>query len=115
MDFRLVAKRGVVTNGTQAGMGQMVALDRFELEPTSDVVYESVEAAIADGGRLRLELAGRNPKETVTTVWVYPDSFTQFRQLKDQLYTMGFMTAARPLPDGIRIGAAPPALTARSQ
>lgn len=107
MEYRLVAKRGMVTNGTTAGMGQMVALDRFELEPTSEAIAESVEETLSDSGRLKLELSGRNPKETVTTVWVYPDSFAEFRVLKESLFSMGFMTAARPLPNGIRIGAAP--------
>ncbi len=107
MEYRLVAKRGMVTNGTTTGMGQMVALDRFELEPTSEAMAESVEDTLSDSGRLKLELAGRNPKETVTTVWVYPDSFAEFRVLKESLFSMGFMTAARPLPNGVRIGAAP--------
>jgi hypothetical protein len=54
-----------------------------------------------------LELASRKPRETVVTVWVYPDSFEKFRQLKAQLFAEGFLCAARPLPEGVRIGASP--------
>lgn len=108
MNYRLISKRGMISNGgSSTAMGQVVSLDRFELEPTNEMVQETLEQAMADGGRLRVELAGRNPRETVTTIWVYPDSFSQFRSLKEQLFTQGFMSAARPLPEGIRIGAAP--------
>jgi hypothetical protein len=107
MDYKLVAKRGVVSNGSAMGMGQMVELDRFELQPTHELVRQSLDQAFQSGGSMRLELAGRRPQETVVTVWVYPDSFVTFRQLKETLFEQGFMTAARPLPFGVRIGASP--------
>lgn len=106
MDYRFVSKRGMVSDGTRAGMGQVIELDRFELEPTSTVVAESVSESLAQG-QLHIALAGRNPKDTVITVWVYPDSFDEFRTLKTQLFEQGFLTAARPLPNNIRIGASP--------
>ena len=82
-------------------------LDRFELETTADAPSETLQQALAPAGRLRLELASRNPAETVVTVWVYPDSFEEFRQLKARLFDEGFLCAARQLPDGVRIGASP--------
>lgn len=90
-------------NAVQGGF----ELDRFELEPTSSAVSESLEQSLSLGGRLRLELASRDPKETVVTVWVYPDSFDEFRKMKAQLFDEGFLCAARPLPSEIRIGASP--------
>lgn len=82
-------------------------LDRFELETTPDNPGEPLESALAVAGRLRLDLASRNPSETVVTVWVYPDSFETFRELKTYLFEEGFLCAARPLPEGMRIGASP--------
>lgn len=82
-------------------------LDRFEIETTPDNRGEPLESALSPSGRLRLDLASRDPGETVVTVWVYPDSFEQFRRLKSALFDEGFLCAARPLPDGIRIGASP--------
>ena len=82
-------------------------LDRFEIETTPDCITEPLESALSPSGRLRLDLASRDPAETVITVWVYPDSFEQFRQLKAALFDEGFLCAARPLPDGMRIGASP--------
>lgn len=82
-------------------------LDRFELEPVSTESEESLDQAFAPAGRLYMELASRNPAETVVTVWTYPESFETFRQLKVRLFEQGFLSAARPLPDGMRIGASP--------
>ncbi len=82
-------------------------LDRFEIETTPDNNGESLDSALSSSGRLRLDLASRTPAETVVTVWVYPDSFDEFRLLKAALFDEGFLCAARPLPEGMRIGASP--------
>lgn len=82
-------------------------LDRFELETTPENNGERLAEALSPSGRLRLDLAGRDPAQTVVTVWVYPDSFDQFRQLKAVLFDEGFLCAGRPLPEGMRIGASP--------
>jgi hypothetical protein len=107
MDYVMVSKRGLVSNGTSTAMAQMIELDKFELEPTSDIIREPLDMALGGNGRLRIELAGYNPRETTVTAWVYPNSFETFRQLKERLFHEGYMTAARPMPDGMRIGASP--------
>jgi hypothetical protein len=82
-------------------------LERFELDTTPDNPGEPLEVALGSGGRLRGELSSRVPAETVVTVWVYPDSFAEFRKLKTLLFQEGFLAAARPLPQGMLIGASP--------
>lgn len=82
-------------------------LDRFELEQVSSDDDEPLAQACAPSGRLYMELASRNPAETVVTVWIYPESFDTFRQLKVYLFEQGFLSAARPMPNGLRIGASP--------
>ncbi|MEO8271248.1 MAG: hypothetical protein ABI557_16115 [Aureliella sp.] len=82
-------------------------LDRFELEPVTTDEDEPLEQACAPSGRLYMELASRNPSETVVTVWIYPESFDSFRNLKVYLFEQGFLSAARPMPNGLRIGASP--------
>ncbi len=82
-------------------------LERFELETAAGAPSEPMEDALSPTGRLRLELASRNPAETVVTAWVYPDSFGEFGLLKSQLFKDGFLCAARPLPEGMHIGASP--------
>jgi hypothetical protein len=56
---------------------------------------------------MRTILAAFDPRQATVTVWVYPDSFDQFRQIKEELYKLGFLTASRPLPDGQPITGAP--------
>lgn len=82
-------------------------LERFELEQTPTAIAESLDDAFGLGGRLRLELASRNPAETVVTIWVYPNSFAEFRKVKAWMFDEGFLSAARPLPPDVRIGASP--------
>ena len=45
--------------------------------------------------------------QTTITVWVYPESYRQFRQLKNDLLRRGYLTAGRPMPAGHPIGASP--------
>jgi len=107
MRYRLVNSRGMVQAGGRVGMGSVVELERFELEVVQPNIGEAIQDALSVGSRLRAELAGREPRETVITVWVYPDSFEDFRELKEALFQDGFLTAARPLPEGVLIGASP--------
>ena len=82
-------------------------LDRFEIDVVPENIGETLQEALATGGKLRGEISSRVPAETVVTVWVYPDSFGIFRELKTALYREGFLAAARPLPEDILIGASP--------
>jgi hypothetical protein len=107
MRYRLISKSGLMSDGRVAAMGKMVELERFELEPSSEVFRESVEESLGPRGRLRSELDAVRSNHTTVTVWVYPESFGQFRKLKELLYREGCLCAARPLPEGMRIGASP--------
>lgn len=82
-------------------------LEQFNLQIVDGAPTESLASALSSQGRLRFELASRDAAETVVTVWVYPDSFEEFRQLKVQLFKEGFLTAARPLEKDGRIGGSP--------
>ena len=48
-----------------------------------------------------------NPARTTITLWVYPDSFTLYRRLRNELVEQGFSVAARPLADGMTIRRSP--------
>jgi hypothetical protein len=115
MRYRLLSKSGLMSDGRSAAMGRMIELDKFELEPTADIAAESVPRALATGGRLRMELEANRSQQTTITVWVYPDSFDSFRGLKQQLFADGFLCAARPLPNDMRIGASPRGSTSVAQ
>ncbi len=98
---------GFLMHFTMASVPAGYELDFFELEVLASAPAESLEEALSPTGRMQLELASRDPSETIITVWVYPDSFDTFRELKARLFRAGFLTAARPLPEGQSIGASP--------
>ena len=87
--------------------GTYATLKRWTLIPTSGELGEPLDAALAEGSRFRSTLSEFDPDRTTVTIWTYPDSFAQFRQLKRELYQLGFPTAGRPLPHGAPIGGSP--------
>jgi hypothetical protein len=86
---------------------QTVELDFFEFVPVTDDLGEPFEVALQANSELQSRLATEDAKNTTVTVWVYPDSFDHFHALKSQLYKQGFLTAARPMPDGRFMGGSP--------
>lgn len=85
----------------------LVELERLWLEDAEPNLGEPLTEALRSGSQFRSRLAGLDRERTVITVWVYPDSFEEFRTLKTDLFKAGFLTAARPLPAGHPIGGAP--------
>jgi hypothetical protein len=75
----------------------------WQVVPIAGDVGEKVGDALQPGSELRRQLALLEPTQTTITVWLYPDSFREFRMLKDELYRLGFVTAARPLPTGLQV------------
>jgi hypothetical protein len=92
-----------------------IELDHFQLVPTSEDLGEPIEKVWKDGSQLRGILAAHPPKQATITVWVYPDGFEQFRQLKTELFQKGYLTAARPMPAGRLIGGSPQGTRSASQ
>ena len=115
MTYGLKSQSGIMSNGSTTKLARTIELEKFELDPTSDVVYESVAETMGIGGRLRFELASSTAQHTTITVWVYPDSFNEFRTMKEKLFVDGFLCAARPLPFNVRIGASPRGSASTSQ
>jgi hypothetical protein len=89
------------------GVGASGNLKAFTLIPVSDDMGEPWQAALADSSEFRRVLAGHEPKYTLVTVWIYPESFEAFRQIKKELWRLGYAVAARPLPEGVPIGFSP--------
>lgn len=86
---------------------ERVELDHFEVVPTQGDLGETVDFALGDSSEFRRVLQQYVPHKTVVTIWVYPDSFGAFRQVKDSLATDGFLAAGRPLPTGQLISGSP--------
>jgi hypothetical protein len=92
-----------------------IELDHFQLVPITDDLGEPIDQIWKDHSQFRNILAAHPPKQATITVWVYPDGFEQFRQLKTELYQRGYLTAARPMPAGRLIGGSPHGTRSASQ
>ena len=66
--------------------------------------YEATRNPISEFSRAINRI---NPARATITLWVYPDSFTLYRRLRNDLVERGFSVAARPLPDGMTIRGSP--------
>lgn len=86
---------------------QRPAFDHYDLVAESEQIGEPFEVAMRPDSLFRRELAHVDPQSTTVTVWVYPDCYGQFRQLKEELYRLGFLTASWPMPAGEVISASP--------
>ncbi|MBX7165572.1 MAG: hypothetical protein K1X74_04420 [Pirellulales bacterium] len=93
--------------GAVATGGSVVQLDEWTLIPTSGQLGETLDEALASGSEFRAALGQYDPKKTTITLWTYPDSFAEFRALKEQLHLAGYLVAGRPLPDGVPISGSP--------
>ena len=106
--YRLEKKRYAVRgiSGTRQ-QGSLVQLTRWELLPEVLEIGEPLKQALQPNSDLMHVLKGHRPQSTTITVWTYADSFGEFRELRQGLFSLGFGIAGRPLPDGIRIGGSP--------
>jgi hypothetical protein len=88
-------------------MGSYVELKKWTLIPVVDALGEPPEAALGEGSVFRKALSKLRPGQHTVTIWTYEDSFDAFRQIRKELYRLGFTTAARPLPHGQPITGSP--------
>jgi hypothetical protein len=87
--------------------GSYVRLGQWTLIPASSQLGETVDVALSEGSEFRRVLSRLRPGRSTITVWTYPDSFAEFRRLKEDLYHQGFAVAGRPLPHDVPIGGSP--------
>ena len=109
------ARRVTPIGGGAVAVARRIELDHFVLIPVRDDLGERLDAALAEDSEFRSILSRYDPDRTTVTVWVYPDSFGSFRRLKAELYRLGFLAAARPMPEGQPIGGSPEGTRSASQ
>ena len=86
---------------------QIVHVSGFVLIPIHEDLGAPLDEALAEGSPFQKTLAYHDPRRTTVTIWTYPDSFAEFRLLKETLHQLGFLTAGRPIPAGYPIGGSP--------
>ena len=107
MKYSLKRNEHVAHVGGMVARQRRIELDRFVLLPVSDDMGQPLTDALRDGSNFLERLSGHDPNRTTVTVWVYPDSFNEFRALKAELFRRGYLAAGRPMPAGHPIGGSP--------
>ncbi|HUG69767.1 MAG TPA: hypothetical protein VMM76_18590 [Pirellulaceae bacterium] len=107
MKYQLKRTQQSVTTRAGTAVQQRVELDNFVLLPVDATLGEPVAEGFLEGSKLHSVLMKNNPDKTTITVWTYPDSFNEFRDLKQELFRRGYLTASRPMPEGVPIGGSP--------
>jgi hypothetical protein len=92
---------------TKTRGGSYARLEKWSLIPTSNDIGEPVRLALAEESDFNRTLAKILPGRTTITIWVYPDGFEAFRQIRKELYRRNYAIAARPLPTGQQISGSP--------
>jgi cell division protein FtsB len=84
--------------------GQVLIRSReWVVRPQQLGLGETADEALASTSRFRRVLSGAKP-ETTVTLWCYPDSFPEYRRLREELHRLGIPSAGRPMPEGAPIG-----------
>ncbi len=99
--FRMRYATGIEVDASRTRAGMF--LKEWELVPESWQVGEPVAKAVQPQSEFRTALAALDPHDTTITVWVYPESFAEYRAVSDAMHQMGFTVAGRPLPYGTPI------------
>ncbi|MCI0359137.1 MAG: hypothetical protein L0211_11720 [Planctomycetaceae bacterium] len=106
---RYILRRNEVQMQTRIGTATQsrVELEKLYFIDAEPNLGASLAEALEPGSEFRSRISEHKPQNTTVTVWVYPDSFDQFRDLKAELFKLGYLTAGRPLPEGHPIGGSP--------
>lgn len=79
----------------------------FVLIPFSEELGTSIDEALSEQSWFEQQINRLDPAETTITIWVYPDSYDEFAEVKRWLFERGFLTAGWPLPNGYPIAGGP--------
>jgi len=94
--------------GPRVGQMQRVAIDQFaQILPVAEEIGQNVEQALMPGSELYERLHSYRRQTPPVVIWLYTDSFNEFRPLKRALWEMGVSVAVRPMRPGTQIGASP--------
>ena len=104
LEFLLVTY-DVPMNG---GIGTRIELQYAEAVPTFEPLGQPLRQALASPqSAFRRKLAAFQKHLYTVTVWLYPDSFEEYQELKQFLQEQGYSVAARPMAMGSPIGMSP--------
>jgi hypothetical protein len=106
--LRYTLERYDVTPAENNGHGgSFVRVQKWTLLPESHELGEPIATALSPESEFRRVLRKNPANKATITIWIYPDGFDAFRQLRKELYPLNYTIAARPLPFGVPISGSP--------
>ena len=105
--FWLQYELGIVPSQQAGPNDRVVRFRHFVVQPTDPTAGEPVETAMTENSQLARRLNTLEPGRTTISVWVYPDSYEKYSQLKAFLQKRGFQMASWPLTAGRPISGGP--------
>jgi len=94
---------------------QVVSLTRFWLLPTRPGLGEPLQRLQQADSRFQQTLQRFQPDDTTVSVWVYPESYATFLEVRKLLIARGFRVAIWPLTADQRISGSPEGLRSTAQ
>ena len=94
--------------------GYRIVVAKRTIVPAKTLHSEPMNDALRLGSRFRQILEAADPDTTVT-VWLYPQDFRYFAELRELAHNLNLRVAARPLPDGVPIAGSPNGSRSSSQ
>jgi hypothetical protein len=106
---RYILRRAEVQVETRVGTATHtgVELEQVYLVDVEPNLGQPIAQALARGSEFRSRIAALKPQSSTITIWVYPDGFDEFREVKSELFKLGFLCAARPMPANEPIAGSP--------
>ena len=106
---RYILRRADLVLQTKVGPARQgaVELEKIYFVDAEQNLGQPVSQALLPGSELRTRLSTLRPQSTTVTIWVYPEGFDDFRNIKAELFKLGYLCAARPMPTGHPIGGSP--------
>ncbi len=107
LQYRLAANEEKMLTPYGEMVRRSTEFTRFVLVPVNDEAGQPLNASLQTGSSFQQQISRLDPAKTTVSLWVYPNSFAEFNQLKKWLYQRGFQTACWPLSNGNLISGGP--------
>jgi hypothetical protein len=82
-----------------------VILSHSRFDADTETIGDPVKEALALDSVFMRTLAANPPDAATVTIWLYPDSYTEFYSVRQRLYEMGYVVAMRAQTEDALIGA----------
>lgn len=107
LQYQLRSEQVTVHTGYGETTRRAPQFTRFILVPVNEAIGEPLATALAEPSRFNQRIREANPATTTISVWVYPESFAEFNELKAWLQERGYKTACWPLSRNSPISGGP--------